>query len=96
MNNFRTYFKEKQHSEEKVHLKGLKKLTPRKLFWLAHGVAMCEKIRDEFKIVQILSDEHLPQEFRVRGPVTSIEQFSKDWNCPKGSTHNPYKRCMLW
>ena len=96
MLHFRTYFKDVSRAEEKVKLKGLEHLTARQLFWLANGVQNCEKKRPFAQGVQLQADPHLPKKFRVLGPVTNIQEFSKDWNCPEGSTHNPDKRCTLW
>ena len=40
---------------------------------------------------------HLPwaNMFFHQGPFSSLEGFSKDFNCPKGSNYNPEKRCQV-
>ena len=34
--------------------------------------------------------------FRVLGPFSNSEQFSKDWGCPSNSPMNPSQKCTLY
>ena len=39
---------------------------------------------------------HTTHAFRVLGPFSDSEQFSKDWDCPMDSPMNPSSRCALY
>ena len=39
---------------------------------------------------------HSTAAFRVLGPFSNSEQFSKDWACPKNSPMNPSQKCTLY
>jgi len=66
------------------------------LLWLAGADIWCTKDRPEVVKQQILTDPHTPNKFRVNGPYSNLEEFSKDWNCPIGSNMNPVKKCRVW
>ena len=80
-------------------LAGLEQLSVRQLFWLAAamGHAMgCEKARPLFVLSKLAADDHGPNSVRTLGPATSLQEFSRDWNCKKGARHNPTQKCSFW
>merc|ERR1712080_509664 len=56
----------------------------RQLFWLSAARLWCRVDRPEELKKQILTDFHSPARFRVIGPLSNLEEFSKDWGCPLG------------
>ncbi|KAK9500250.1 hypothetical protein O3M35_001543 [Rhynocoris fuscipes] len=85
----------KDHSVEK-RLPGLQKYSPKQMFWIAAASTWCSVTRDESLSNRITTGYHSPGEFRVRGPFSNSEDFSRDFNCPIGSMMNPMKKCTVW
>lgn len=46
--------------------------------------------------MRITTGVHSPGQFRVLGPLSNMEEFSKDFNCPVGSKMNPENKCIVW
>ncbi|KAI8430848.1 hypothetical protein MSG28_000996 [Choristoneura fumiferana] len=89
-----------RHGEEK-RLPGLEKYTPRqasslKLFWLSAANTWCAVYRNEAIKVRITTGFHAPGRFRVVGPMSNMEEFAEDFNCPLGSPMNPVNKCKVW
>lgn len=70
--------------------------TPKQLFWISAANTWCSKYRPEAMKLRITTGFHSPGKFRVLGPLSNMEEFSKDFNCPLGSKMNPKKKCAVW
>nr|CAD7205002.1 unnamed protein product [Timema douglasi] len=70
--------------------------TPRQMFWISAAQTWCSKYRAEAMHQRIITGVHSPGRFRVQGPCSNLEEFSKDFNCPRGSAMNPEKKCKVW
>ena len=45
----------------------------------------------------VMKDEHAPDKFRVRGPLSNSQKFAETWGCPLDrSTMNPSQKCEIW
>ena len=84
---------QRNHVEQK--LPGLS-YTPEQLFWISAANTWCSKYRPEAMKLRITTGFHSPGKFRVLGPLSNMEEFSKDFNCPLGSKMNPEKKCAVW
>ncbi|CAK9798490.1 Nep2 [Anthophora plagiata] len=84
----------KRHREEQK-LPGLP-YSPEQLFWISAANTWCSKYRPEAMKLRITTGFHSPGKFRVLGPLSNMEEFSKDFNCPLGSNMNPQKKCAVW
>ncbi|XP_016921652.1 neprilysin-2 isoform X2 [Apis cerana] len=69
---------------------------PQQLFWISAANTWCSKYRPEAMKLRITTGFHSPGKFRVLGPLSNMEEFSKDFNCPLGSKMNPEKKCAVW
>ena len=87
--------------------------TPRQLFWvsfphvtrtfLTHCLKVsaanvwCAKYRPKALKLRVLTGVHSPDQFRVQGPFSNMDDFSRDFNCPIGSNMNPPKenKCQV-
>ena len=49
----------------------------------------CAKYRPKALKLRVLTGVHSPDQFRVQGPFSNMEDFSRDFNCPVGSNMNP-------
>ncbi|KAF6197918.1 hypothetical protein GE061_007661 [Apolygus lucorum] len=93
---YRAYVKwVSKHGPEK-RLPGLQNYSPNQMFWLSAATTWCSTYRDETLKNRITTGVHSPAEYRVRGPLSNMEDFSKDFNCPTGSPMNPVKKCTVW
>lgn len=54
------------------------------------------KIFTETLKMRITTGLHSPAEFRVLGPLSNMDSFAKDFNCPAGSPMNPLHKCEVW
>ena len=70
--------------------------TPRQMFWIAAAHSECAKYLPENLKSRITVASHSPAEFRVRGPLSNIKEFSEDFNCKIGSQMNPENKCDIW
>lgn len=85
----------RRHGEE-PRLPGLEKFSPKQLFWLSAANTWCSVYRNEAIKLRITTGFHAPGRFRVVGPMSNMEEFSKDFNCPSGTHMNPVKKCKVW
>ncbi|PSN50288.1 hypothetical protein C0J52_02835 [Blattella germanica] len=47
--------------------------------------------------LQFIREVHAPSPLRVIGTLQNSEEFSRAWNCPKGSPMNPNaEKCKIW
>ncbi|XP_034115606.1 neprilysin-2-like [Drosophila albomicans] len=70
--------------------------TPQQMFWISVGQTWCNKDRKEDLDLLITTDGHSPSEFRVLGPLSNSNEFSKDFQCPEDSSMNPVHKCEVW
>ncbi|XP_054271423.1 neprilysin-2 isoform X2 [Macrosteles quadrilineatus] len=86
----------KEHGREEDRLPGLQDFTPQQMFWISAANTWCSKYRPETLKLRIITGQHSPGEFRVRGPFSNRPEFAKDFSCPTGSKMNPTKKCQVW
>jgi len=68
----------------------------RRLFWTAYALTNCGVQRQRLTRLHVKTSVHSPDRFRIIGPVSQLEEFAQDFECPVGSPMNPVKRCELW
>lgn len=76
-------------------LPGLK-YNQKQLFWISFAQTWCEVLHDSYKTQSIMASAHATSEFRVKGVLSNMPEFSHDFNCPAGTQMNPEKRCGVW
>ncbi|KZC07350.1 Membrane metallo-endopeptidase-like 1 [Dufourea novaeangliae] len=84
-----------RRNQEEPRLPGLP-YTPEQLFWISAANTWCSKYRPEAMKLRITTGFHSPGKFRVLGPLSNMEEFSKDFNCPLRTKMNPEKKCAVW
>ncbi|XP_021947553.1 neprilysin-2 isoform X2 [Folsomia candida] len=92
---YRAYQSWVQRNGQEQKLPGLK-YSSNQLFWISAANVWCNKYRPESLKLRILTGVHSPGEFRVRGPFSNMEPFSKDFNCPNTKPMNPKEKCSVW
>lgn len=84
-----------KHGEE-PRLPGFLDYSPQQMFWIGAANVWCSKSRPQDLVVQVNTDEHAPERYRVIGPFSNRKEFAKAFNCPLGSKMNPVKKCEVW
>ncbi|KAG5671202.1 hypothetical protein PVAND_001411 [Polypedilum vanderplanki] len=66
------------------------------LFFISYAQTWCSAYRPATLKAIIIAVNHAPSRFRVLGPLSNLEEFSKVFNCPLGTTMNPVDKCEVW
>jgi len=85
-----------QNGEDKL-LPGLN-YTQKQLFWISAANVWCAKYRPKAMKLRVMTGVHSPDQFRVQGTFSNMEEFAQDFKCPGGSSMNPPKdeKCSVW
>ncbi|KAM8853315.1 endothelin-converting enzyme-like 1 [Synchiropus picturatus] len=84
----------REHGPERP-LPGLR-YTHEQLLFIAFAQNWCMKRRSQSIYLQLLTDKHAPEHYRVIGSVSQFDEFSRVFHCPKGSPMNPVDKCSVW
>ncbi|KAK9520455.1 hypothetical protein VZT92_020340 [Zoarces viviparus] len=84
----------REHGPERP-LPGLK-YTHEQLVFIAFAQNWCMKRRSQSIYLQLLTDKHAPEHYRVIGSVSQFDEFSRVFHCPKSSPMNPADKCSVW
>ncbi|XP_015217241.1 endothelin-converting enzyme-like 1 [Lepisosteus oculatus] len=76
-------------------LPGLK-YTHEQLLFIAFAQNWCMKRRSQSIYLQLLTDKHAPEHYRVIGSVSQFDEFGRVFHCPKGSPMHPNNKCSVW
>ncbi|OCT78493.1 endothelin-converting enzyme-like 1 [Xenopus laevis] len=72
------------------------KYTHNQLFFIAFAQNWCIKRRSQSIYLQVLTDKHAPEHYRVMGSVSQFEEFGRVFHCPRNSPMNPVHKCSVW
>lgn len=92
---YNAYLKFVERNGEELPLPNLN-YTTRQLFWISSASQWCSVERPESTKLHLTMDSHSPERFRVIGPLSNIEEFSRDFNCPSDAKINNQDRCRVW
>ncbi|KAF0030258.1 hypothetical protein F2P81_016989 [Scophthalmus maximus] len=84
----------REHGPERP-LPGLK-YTHEQLLFIAFAQNWCMKRRSQSIYLQLLTDKHAPEHYRVIGSVSQFDEFARVFHCPKSSPMNPADKCSVW
>ncbi|XP_035390312.1 endothelin-converting enzyme-like 1 [Electrophorus electricus] len=84
----------REHGPERP-LPGLK-YTHEQLLFIAFAQNWCMKRRSQSIYLQLLTDKHAPEHYRVIGSVSQFDEFGRVFHCPKGSPMHPVNKCSVW
>ncbi|XP_016949665.1 neprilysin-21-like [Drosophila biarmipes] len=70
--------------------------TAKQLFFISFAQIWCNDVHPKLRALQVSIDQHVPGKFRVIGPLSNFDEFSKEFNCPAGSAMNPSEKCILY
>ncbi|XP_060902154.1 endothelin-converting enzyme-like 1 isoform X1 [Labrus mixtus] len=84
----------REHGPERP-LPGLR-YTHEQLLFIAFAQNWCMKRRSQSIYLQLLTDKHAPEHYRVIGSVSQFDEFARVFHCPKGTPMNPSDKCSVW
>jgi putative endopeptidase len=70
--------------------------TPEQRFFLGWAQVWANKSRPEAERQQVLTDPHSAARWRVNGPMSNMEQFSKAFGCKEGKPMVRELACKIW
>ncbi|KAF5299935.1 hypothetical protein FQA39_LY11308 [Lamprigera yunnana] len=92
--SFLAYSNWLKRNEKELPLPALN-FTANQMFWLTYAQNWCSYVRSDV-LKDSLNEVYAPNNFRVIGTLSNVEEFSKDFNCTVGSQMNPKKKCPVW
>ncbi|RXM29301.1 Endothelin-converting enzyme-like 1 [Acipenser ruthenus] len=84
----------REHGPEQP-LPGLK-YTHEQLLFIAFAQNWCMKRRSQSTYLQLLTDKHAPEHYRVIGSVSQFDEFGRVFHCPRASPMHPIHKCSVW
>jgi putative endopeptidase len=70
--------------------------TPEQRFFLGWAQVWAAKARTEAERQQVLTDPHALPRWRVNGPLSNLQQFSKAFGCKQGDQMVRSSFCKIW
>ena len=70
--------------------------TPEQQFFLAYAQNWCGDRRPEAARMQVQTDPHSPEHFRVNGVVRNMKEFGEAFGCKAGQPMQPVNACRVW
>jgi putative endopeptidase len=70
--------------------------TPMQEFFLADGQNWCGSQRPEQLRLQVQTDPHSPEEFRIIGVLQNMPEFGRAFGCKTGQPMMPANACHVW
>ncbi|MGA2217905.1 MAG: M13 family metallopeptidase [Terracidiphilus sp.] len=65
-------------------------------FFLSFGQNWCGSTRPEMLRLQVQTDPHSPEKFRIIGVVQNMPEFGKAFGCKTGQPMMPVNACHVW
>jgi putative endopeptidase len=65
-------------------------------FFLSFAQNWCSNERPEMVRLQVQTDEHSPEKFRILGVIENMPEFGKAFGCKPGQPMMPANACHVW
>ncbi|XP_011290947.2 neprilysin-4 [Musca domestica] len=70
--------------------------TGKQLFFIAYAQLWCSSTHPMLRNFVTTMDEHVPDRFRVIGPLSNFLEFSKEFSCDLDTPMNPLEKCVIY
>ncbi|XP_034484716.1 neprilysin-1-like [Drosophila innubila] len=70
--------------------------TNMQLFFISYAQIWCNDVHQNFRDLQVATDQHVPGQYRVIGPLSNFDEFAKEFQCELGTPMNPATKCQLY
>ncbi|XP_054733543.1 neprilysin-4-like [Anastrepha obliqua] len=68
----------------------------KQLFFISFAQIWCNDAHPEVKKLQTSTDQHVPGEFRVIGPLSNYDEFAHEFHCAVGAQMNRENKCEIY
>nr|AIJ02118.2 endothelin-converting enzyme 1 [Tityus serrulatus] len=96
LSGYRYWLSEHNKGRKENSLPGLDSFTHEQLFFISYAQSWCHTANRKYLKELIETDEHTPNQFRVKGSLSNSKEFSEVFECENGKPMNPTKKCKLW
>jgi endothelin-converting enzyme/putative endopeptidase len=79
-----------------MHAKQSDGYTPAQQFFLGYAQNWCGFTRPEQETMEVQTNPHAPNQFRVNGVVRNMEEFGPAFGCKAGQPMTPANACRVW
>lgn len=95
---YRRWYDDPIRQKEELDLESLPDLgyDHKQLFFISYAQFWCSDTYETLRSLMAASDDHAPDEIRAYVPLTNLNEFSKAFQCPLGSSMNPEKKCAVY
>ncbi|XP_014203850.1 neprilysin-2-like [Copidosoma floridanum] len=94
---YHAYLDSIKNKLEEPLLPGFEKYTRNQMFWIASGSSWCQENQASSSTESgMTADHHAPDKLRVIGTVSTLKEFSNDFNCKPVDAMNAPIKCDLW
>ncbi|KAM8703064.1 hypothetical protein ACLKA7_005407 [Drosophila subpalustris] len=70
--------------------------TNMQLFFISYAQIWCNDVDRGYRNLQVATDQHVPGQYRVIGPLSNFPEFAKEFHCAPGTRMNPATKCQLY
>ncbi|KAL7727476.1 hypothetical protein ACLKA6_017590 [Drosophila palustris] len=70
--------------------------TNMQLFFISYAQIWCNDVDRGYRNLQVATDQHVPGQYRVIGPLSNFAEFAKEFHCEPGTRMNPATKCQLY
>jgi len=95
-NSLGAYHAWAKHQEGGLAKQGAGAFSGDQLFFYAFAQAWCGKQSPKAERMQMVTDPHSPNAFRVNGAVSNSPAFASAFKCKPKAKMNPEKKCAVW
>ena len=85
-----------KHKGIDLNAKDVNGFTAAQQFFIAYGQNWCGGPRPEAERLQVQTNPHSPEEFRIKGVVQNLPEFGKAFGCKTGQPMMPVNACHVW
>ncbi|XP_070137751.1 neprilysin-1-like [Drosophila bipectinata] len=84
-----------EERKQRETMKGLD-LSSRQIFFLGYGQLWCDDVHPNLKSTVVKFYNHAPSMYRVIGPLSNFQEFSRVFSCPRDSPMNRKHKCGVY
>lgn len=70
--------------------------TNMQLFFISFAQTWCNDMYEDYRLRWLITERHLPGEFRVIGTMSNMKEFSEEFQCQSGTPMNPVNKCLIY